>query len=90
MQPKDDFNAKRRMNDVRRMLGEDFAPAPRTPEEKEEMRQILEKIKKAREADPNWEKARKQIVEAEVKYGKDDPCEGKIFIERVKSPKRSK
>jgi DNA-binding FadR family transcriptional regulator len=90
MQPKDDFNAKRRMNEVRRILGDDFAAASRTPEEQEEMRQLLDKMKKAREADPNWEKALKKVAEAEARYGKDDPAEGKVFIEKVQAPKRSK
>lgn len=53
-------------------------------------RQLLRRLKEAREADPNWEKAIRNAAQAEAVYAKDDPCEGKIVITRIKAPKRSK
>ncbi len=51
----------------------------------------LKKLKAARAADPNWEKARQAFIDAEAKHGKDDPCEGTPFIvTRFTRPKRSK
>ncbi len=51
----------------------------------------LERLKAARAADPNWEKAIAEVVDAEAKHGKDDPCEGTPFIvTRFTRPKRSK
>lgn len=37
----------------------------------------LQKIKAARKADPNWEKAIAAFVEAEATGGQSDPAEGK-------------
>jgi hypothetical protein len=51
---------------------------------------VLRRIKEYKDADPNWDKAIKKVVDAEVIYGKTDPTEGKAVIQRVKSPKRSK
>ena len=51
----------------------------------------LKRLKAARAADPNWEKAIAAFVDAEVKYGKDDPVEGTPYIEtKFTRPKRSK
>ena len=58
---------------------------------KEEM---LKRLKKYREQDPNFEKAIKAFAEAEAKIDpKDDPAEGKVVIGKlidgkiVKGPK---
>ncbi len=52
---------------------------------------LLKKLKAARDADPNWEKAREAFIKAEVEFGKDDPCEGVPFVEtKFTRPKRSK
>lgn len=58
---------------------------------------LLKNLKAARDADPNWEKAIAEVVDAEVKYGKDDPAQGRLFIEgkphpasKFTRPKRSK
>lgn len=50
----------------------------------------LDRLKAAREADPNWEKALKRVAEAEAALSpKDDPAEGKIVIRKdVPKPKR--
>jgi hypothetical protein len=41
---------------------------------------MAERLKAAREADPNWEKAIKRVVEAEATLSpSDDPAEGKII-----------
>lgn len=48
----------------------------------------LEALKKYRERDPNFEEAIRKVVEAEVKYGKDDPAEGKIVMTKRKGPKQ--
>lgn len=50
----------------------------------------LESLKKYRERDPNFEQAIRDFAEAEVKYGKDDPAEGKVIVSKPKAPKRSK
>ena len=52
---------------------------------------LRKKLKAARAADPNWEKAREAFIQGELERGKDDPCEGKPFIvTRFTRPKRSK
>ncbi len=48
---------------------------------------LLKRLKTARDADPNWEKAIADVVDAEAKYGKDDQAEGKI-VRLPKSPKK--
>lgn len=50
----------------------------------------LEALKKIREQDPDFEDAIRKVVEAEAKYGKDDPAEGKVIVTKHKAPKRSK
>ncbi|MFN7113571.1 MAG: hypothetical protein ACK4PK_04350 [Alphaproteobacteria bacterium] len=50
----------------------------------------LDRLKAARAADPNWEKAIARAVEAEAALSpKDDPAEGKIIISKsVPKPQR--
>ena len=44
---------------------------------------MAERLKAARAADPNWEKAIKRVAEAEAALNpKDDPAEGKIVIRK--------
>lgn len=51
-------------------------------------RDMAERLKAAREADPHWKKAIKRLTEAEAALApKDDPAEGKIVI-RKDVPKR--
>jgi hypothetical protein len=40
---------------------------------------VLEKLKAYKHADPKFASARAQFVEAEVRYGADDPLEGVVF-----------
>lgn len=88
MTPKENFNAKNHpLKDVYKALGID-PPAAATPAEKKEAEALLEKLRAARLADPDWKKAAKAFVDAEVKYGKDDPAEGKIVKRKAaKGPK---
>ena len=51
---------------------------------------LQKRLKAARDADPNWEKAIADFVDAEAKYGKDDPAEGKPYtVSKFTRPKRS-
>ncbi|MDP2205286.1 MAG: hypothetical protein Q8K65_03165 [Alphaproteobacteria bacterium] len=51
---------------------------------------LLERLKAARAADPNWEKAIKACAKAEAALNpKDDPAEGKVVI-RTGVPKRNR
>lgn len=52
---------------------------------------LLQRLKAARAADPNWEKALAEVAKAEAEHGKHDPVEGKPFFEtKFTRPKRSK
>jgi hypothetical protein len=41
---------------------------------------LLRKLNQARKRDPGFKKAAKDFIDAEAKYGKNDPCEGKVFV----------
>lgn len=62
-----------------------------TPKKQFNDEALLKKLKAARDADPNWEKALAEIAKAEAEHGKHDPVEGKPFtITKFSRPKRSK
>jgi hypothetical protein len=50
---------------------------------------LLRSLREYKQRDPNFDRAIEAIVDAEAKYGKDDPAEGKVVDTRNKSPKRS-
>lgn len=59
----------------------------RTAEVETDLRGVLEKLKAYKRADPKFASARAQFVEAEARYGADDPVEGVVFD--VEPPQRS-
>lgn len=58
----------------------------RTAEVETDLRGVLEKLKAYKRADPKFASARAQFVEAEGRYGTDDPVEGVVFD--VEPPQR--
>jgi len=50
----------------------------------------LEALKKYRENDPGFEQSIRDFADAEVKYGKDDPVEGKPVVKKPGAPKGPK
>lgn len=64
-------------------------PKNENPADDFNMESTLEALRRLKERDPHFEQAIQDFVDAEVKYGKDDPAEGKIFIQKRKAPKRS-
>jgi hypothetical protein len=50
---------------------------------------LLRSLREYKRRDPDYRRAIDDFVEGEVKYGKDDPCEGKVVDTKSKSPKRS-
>jgi hypothetical protein len=51
----------------------------RAAEVETDLRGVLEKLKAYKRADPRFASARAQFVEAEARYGADDPAEGVVF-----------
>jgi hypothetical protein len=51
----------------------------RTAEVETDLRGVLEKLAAYKRTDPKFASARAQFVEAEVRYGADDPVEGVVF-----------
>ena len=43
-----------------------------------DLQNVLERVKAYRRSDPNYEKLWAELVDAEARYGKDDPVEGRI------------
>lgn len=43
-----------------------------------DLQKVLERVKAYRRSDPNYKKLWAEFVDAEARYGKDDPVEGRI------------
>lgn len=61
----------------------------KTPRDDFNLEATLDKLRAYRQRDPDFKQAIAEVAEAEAKYGKDDPAEGKVVITSHKSPKRS-
>ena len=58
----------------------DAKPPKLSTAEKKELKRNLKRLEKLRKRDPRFEKAMQAFIEAEAKYGKEDPCEGRVVI----------
>ena len=79
MSNKKEFNKKSHpLKEFYALLGKE--PPKLSKDEKKDLKKTLKALKKLRDRDPEFREAIKSFVDAEAKYGKDDPCEGKVVI----------